>query len=124
MHALESSQETAVWTQPLVASQVSVVHALESLQLTGVCTQPLVGSQVSAVHALVSSQFRGVPAKHWPWRGSPLIGSVNTVAGLQPSVPLQTFVSRGQQVTGSEKGVCPATVGGESDALMWAVPPE
>src|SRR5438270_279351 len=124
VHALESSQLIAVCTQPLVAVQVSVVHALVSSQLIAVCTQPLVGSQVSVVHALVSSQFRGVPAKHWPWRGSPLTGSVNTVAGLQPSTPLQTFVSRGQQVTDSEKGVCPETVGGESDALMWAVPPE
>src|SRR4029077_19893454 len=50
----------STWTQPLVASQLSVVHELLSSQLIAVCTQPLVASQVSVVHALESSHEIGV----------------------------------------------------------------
>jgi len=53
-----SGQFGACWHAP-VGSQVSVVHAIPSSHEIAVCTQPpaSVGSQVSVVHALLSSQF-------------------------------------------------------------------
>ena len=50
-----------VWTQPPVASHVSVVHTLPSSQAMVANRQPRVGSQVSAVQAFPSLQVRKVP---------------------------------------------------------------
>jgi hypothetical protein len=104
LHALPSPHDApfarAVWVQPNVALQPSVVHGLLSLQsraapalqvpawqvsaplqtlpsphgtpfATAGCWQPATGSQLSVVQALLSLQLSDVPAVHAPaWQVS------------------------------------------------------
>ena len=109
VQALPSEQLLPLFTvtQPLLASQMSVVHGLPSSQFTDlpalqlppaqaspivhglpssqgrllpVCTQPLLGLQLSVVHGLPSSQSTAVPGLQAPsahW--SPLVQALLSV---------------------------------------------
>jgi hypothetical protein len=121
---------TAVWVQPKVGLQLSVVHTLASLQLRtvpavhtpawqvssplqtlpsvhdepfrrGTLAQPLTGLQLSAVHTLASLQLRAVPVVQTPdW---------------QVSAPLQTLPSTHGEPLASGVVVQPVT---ESQPLV------
>ena len=66
VHALPSSQESAVCVQPFAGSQASTVQASLSSQEIFACAQPDVESQESVVQRSVSSQLAGVPETHAP----------------------------------------------------------
>ncbi len=115
VHASPSLQVAvlAVWVQPLLASQPSLVHGFLSSQLgaapplqmpaaqmspvvqalpssqvmvTLLCTQPVTLSQLSAVQGLLSSQLTPLPATHAPpAQMSPL---VQALPSLQVAVLL------------------------------------
>jgi len=121
---------TAVWVQPVVALQPSVVQALLSLQLsavpavhtplrqvssplqtvlsaqdepfdTAVLTQPVAGLQLSAVQALLSLQLRAVPAVQVPlWQVSAPLQRLES----EHDVPLVTAVKT-QPVAGLHESV-------------------
>ena len=147
VQALLSSQlrTLAVWVQPVLASQASLVHKLLSSQLIDapgrhwppwqaspwvqallslhawvlfVKTQPLAGSQLSSVHRLPSSQTKALPGTH-----TELLHKSPVVQAL-PSSQAWTLARWLQPLAGSQASSVQMFLSSHAiGAPGWQVPP-